>query len=44
MDQAYDEWLQEQKEGRDMDKDSLVTEQFNDAFKDSFQDERFVAV
>jgi len=35
MDQAYDEWLQDQKEGRDMNKDSLITEQFNGAFKDS---------
>jgi len=32
MDQAYDEWLQEQKEAREMQR---TTDQFNDAFKDS---------
>ena len=32
MDQAYDEWLQEQKEAREMQR---TTDQFNEAFKDS---------
>jgi len=32
MDQAYDEWLEDQKEAREMQR---TTDQFNEAFKDS---------